>query len=254
MIGFFVKHNECHVIPEISIYNDENGLKKLIENIPYSQNKCSICLNNFVGNLSELPYYDLNKECLNKEWFQSRILILKCNHMFHLCCFTKHIKHQYENYMFSKFQLNINEEEYENNSLNNQLQLENENSLEIDVDTDITNLFDSEENFSFVEKECSDKECNKDCCDNNSECNDELIYNKELINDISEIISEVIYQTSDNNSELQSKTNDNESEYNTNDSKFNTFKMECPLCKDKLNCFSALSILEKYKLLLELYS
>ena len=41
---------------------------------------------------------------------------------------------------------------------------------------------------------------------------------------------------------------------NTNNSKYNSFKIECPLCKKKMNCFSTSSILEKYKLLLELYS
>lgn len=228
MIGFFVKSDSCHVIPAKSIHNDKNTLKQIIHGIPYSQTKCSICLNTFLENVSELSHYDLNNNCLNTEWFQSRLLILKCNHIFHLCCFTKHIKHQYEKYMFDKFELDINEEiDPTMLPLPDSVSSSSDHIMfKIDKDTtDDSILYEEDVLIESIKEElCKSSECNK----------------SNEYKTISESRSESYYDSENDNS--------------THNHKYNTFKMECPLCKDKLNCFSALTILEKYKMLLELYS
>jgi hypothetical protein len=45
-----------------------------------------------------------------------------------------------------------------------------------------------------------------------------------------------------------------ENSINTTNNSNNNFKVDCPLCKKKVNSFCTSSILEKYKILLELYS
>jgi len=238
MLGFFVTCKGCQVIPETSI---NSNLKEIIENIPYSQKQCSICLELFLNDY-KLPYYDLSKNCLNMEWFRSRLLILKCNHVFHLCCFTKRIKHQYESYMFSQFEININDE-IENNIDNTGntidscfMPLQESLVLRIDEQTNITNL-----------SELSDDVCKDLSIYSESDIEIDIL-DKETIEEITDIISKS--ENIKTNSEYYQSENDT----TTTNNKYKSFRMECPMCKDKLNGFDAQSILEKYKILLELYS
>lgn len=268
MLGFFIKRSKgCQVIPEISLDNNGN-LQNVINSIPYSQNKCSICLNDFLDNLSKISYYDITKECLNMEWFKSRILILKCNHIFHLCCFTRHIKHQYETYMFSKFEIDINEIESEiRSNIESEVESSEVESSEIGSEVEFTP--EVEQEFTpKVEQEIeriSEKQVIP--IENIIVINEQNVVSLDddtPITYISDDLPEIHQNKEDNDCTRISKEMTNEliqdiitntkSDTGTQNSKYGTFKMECPLCKDKMNCFLALSVLEKYKILLELYS
>ena len=88
MIGFYIKCGKCVVIQELSLYDKKHDFYQLLNNIPYSQKKCCFCLNDFIENIHLTTEYNKDKD-LNMDWFKSRIIILECNHIFHLCCFTK---------------------------------------------------------------------------------------------------------------------------------------------------------------------
>ena len=120
MIGFVIKSGKCNVIPELSLYDTTHDLYEILNNIPYSQATCCFCLNSFLNGINMKTDYNKDTDGLNMDWFKSRIIILKCNHIFHLCCFTKYIKHNYNEYIFANVEIDILNES-ENNSLSSSL-------------------------------------------------------------------------------------------------------------------------------------
>lgn len=285
MIGFFIKNNKCNVIPEMSLHDKKYDLYELLNNLPYYQQHCTFCLNDFLNKDSKMSIYSINTEGLNMDWFKSRILVLDCNHIFHLCCFTKYIKYHYNDYMFSKVNINDNSEsetsissssksltKSSSKSLTKSLtKFSSNNNINSDIidqniRTDLTLLFDVNDNNILYTSNENDILKNKDQEVLSSLKNYNNYLNKirqEQLETISQIEKED--EQSDCLSEIDeiikvdeiiSENNKSyyESENNTNNSKYNSFKIECPLCKKKMNCFSTSSILEKYKLLLELYS
>ena len=346
MIGFVIKSGKCNVIPELSLYDTTHDLYEILNNIPYSQGTCCFCLNSFLNGINTKKDYNKDTDGLNMDWFKSRIIVLKCNHIFHLCCFTKYIKHNYNEYIFANVEIDIVNES-ENNDLNSSLPNSLCSSENNDLNSRLSNsLCSSENNIKTIESKtsncssenniktiesktsnCSSENNNKseilsDLYDNlEQKTNNKIIWNKFLKKIINKEISDYcngenisnnsydnalcdikIYRDFlVNNNKLNenvlndnklnenvlnenvlnenvlndNKSNDNKSNenvlnnnneldniksyYETENSintsiNSNCFRVECPLCKKKVNSFCTSSILEKYKILLELYS
>lgn len=236
MIGFYIKNNRCVVIQELSLYDKNHDLHEILNNIPYNQKKCCFCLNEFLENVELTEQYKnengKNVEGLNLDWFNTRILLLNCNHIFHLCCFTKYIKSNYNEYIFSNINIdNINQNENNNN---------------------FTSISRSSSNTSRSSSKTSR------LSSNNLSIVEYFKYINNSIKDI-EINSEKSLETT---LPLPQKKNKNKSEsyYVTESSEIiessdgDGFVLDCPLCKKKVNNGCISSILDKYKLLLELYA
>ena len=315
MIGFVIKSGKCNVIPELSLYDTTHDLYEILNNIPYSQSTCCFCLNSFLNGENIKTDYNKDTDGLNMDWFKSRIIILKCNHIFHLCCFTKYIKHNYNEYIFANVEIDILNES-ENNSLSSSLSslCSSENKTS-DSSNSNSNCSSKHENF----KKFNDNNSNDNNVIDNNVIDFDIIKNKAVLwnrnknlteksynNDInlyydhlvnlrhiinssesneiksnerisSEIKSDVneIKSNERISSEIKSDVNeiksnvnksnelnelDNIKSYYETENSINTsvnsncFRVECPLCKKKVNSFCTSSILEKYKILLELYS
>ena len=280
MIGFYLQDEKCNVLPELSLYDKTHDLYELINNIPYSQATCCFCLNNFFNNINlktecsdlntkdlntkDLSKFVLNTEGLNMDWFKSRIIVLNCNHIFHLCCFTKYIKNNYTEYIFSNVNININD--------NIELRPNISRCL-----SDLSDLSNSKSEYSILKNdsdinenlsnmgECLHKNINNTNSTVDSiESYNQMLSNKNLseesynyvLNNIKiyyEYINNLVNESNDesNKSEIRSFY---ESEISNNTDISICFKIDCPLCKKKVNNTSISFILEKYKLLLELYT
>ena len=154
MIGFVIKSGKCNVIPELSLYDTTHDLYEILNNIPYSQSTCCFCLNSFLNSENIKTDYNKDTDGLNMDWFKSRIIILKCNHIFHLCCFTKYIKHNYNEYIFANVEIDIVNES-ENNSLSSSLSslCSSENN---DLNSRLSNsLYSSENKIKTIESKTS---------------------------------------------------------------------------------------------------
>jgi hypothetical protein len=342
MIGFVIKSGKCNVIPELSLYDTTHDLYEILNNIPYSQSTCCFCLNSFLNGENIKTDYNKDTDGLNMDWFKSRIIILKCNHIFHLCCFTKYIKHNYNEYIFANVEIDILNES-ENNSLSSSLSslCSSENKTS-DSSNSNSNCSSKHENFKkFNDNNSNDNNVidnnviDNNVIDNNvidfdiiknkavlwnrnknltekSYNNDINLYYDHLVNlrhiinssesneiksnerisseiksDVNEIksnerisseIKSDVNEIKSNeriSSEIKSDVNeiksnvnksnelnelDNIKSYYETENSINTsvnsncFRVECPLCKKKVNSFCTSSILEKYKILLELYS
>ena len=298
MIGFVIKSGKCNVIPELSLYDTTHDLYEILNNIPYSQSTCCFCLNSFLNGENIKTDYNKDTDGLNMDWFKSRIIILKCNHIFHLCCFTKYIKHNYNEYIFANVEIDILNES-ENNSLSSSLSslCSSENKTSVSSNSN-SNCSSKHENF----KKFNDNNSNDNNVIDNNVIDFDIIKNKDIIwnrnknlteksynNDINLYYDHLvnlrhIINSSESNeiksnerisSEIKSDVNeiksnvnksnelnelDNIKSYYETENSINTsvnsncFRVECPLCKKKVNSFCTSSILEKYKILLELYS
>ena len=298
MIGFVIKSGKCNVIPELSLYDTTHDLYEILNNIPYSQSTCCFCLNSFLNGENIKTDYNKDTDGLNMDWFKSRIIILKCNHIFHLCCFTKYIKHNYNEYIFANVEIDILNES-ENNSLSSSLSslCSSENKTS-DSSNSNSNCSSKHENF----KKFNDNNSNDNNVIDNNVIDFDIIKNKAVLwnrnknlteksynNDINLYYDHLvnlrhIINSSESNeiksnerisSEIKSDVNeiksnvnksnelnelDNIKSYYETENSINTsvnsncFRVECPLCKKKVNSFCTSSILEKYKILLELYS
>ena len=277
MIGFYLHDEKCNIIPELSLYDKTHDLYALINNIPYSQATCCFCLNDFLNDInlktecSDCKFV-LNTDGLNMDWFKSRIVVLNCNHIFHLCCFIKYIKNNYTEYIFSN--VNIN-----NININDNIELRPNISRSL---SDLSLLSNSKSEYSKSEYnilkndsdineilsnmgECLHKNINNtnstvDSIESYNQMSSnknlsEESYNYELSNIkiYYEYLNNLINESNDesNKSEIRSFY---ESEISNNTDISICFKIVCPLCKKKVNNISISSILEKYKLLLELYT
>ena len=289
MIGFYLQDEKCNVLPELSLYDKTHDLYELINNIPYSQATCCFCLNDFFNNINlktecsdlntkdlntkDLSKFVLNTEGLNMDWFKSRIVVLNCNHIFHVCCFIKYIKNNYTEYIFSN--VNIN-----NISINDNIELDPNISRSLSdksVLSVLSDLSNSKSEYSILKNdsdineilfnmgECLHKNINNTNSTVDSiESYNQMSSNKNLseesynyglsnIKIYYEYLNNLINESNDesNKSEIRSFY---ESEISNNTDISICFKIDCPLCKKKVNNISISSILEKYKLLLELYT
>ncbi len=286
MIGFYLQDEKCNVLPELSLYDKTHDLYELINNIPYSQATCCFCLNDFFNNINlktecsdlntkdlntkDLSKFVLNTEGLNMDWFKSRIVVLNCNHIFHVCCFIKYIKNNYTEYIFSN--VNIN-----NISINDNIELDPNISRSLSDKSVLSDLSNSKSEYSILKndsdineilfnmEECLHKNINNTNSTVDSiESYNQMSSNKNLseesynyglsnIKIYYEYLNNLINESNDesNKSEIRSFY---ESEISNNTDISICFKIDCPLCKKKVNNISISSILEKYKLLLELYT
>jgi len=285
MIGFYLEDEKCNVLPELSLYDKTHDLYEIIHNIPYSQATCCFCLSNFFNNINlktectNLNKFVLNTDGLNMDWFKSRIIVLKCNHIFHLCCFAKYVKHKYTEYIFSNIDINnIND--------NNEIYPSISRSLSDRSNKSKSGKSNSKSEYSKSEYSKSEYSILK-----NDSALDEIISNmgeylhKNIDNTNSTVDSIESYNKISSNKNLSEEsykhalsniriyyeylnnlTNDlidesNKSEvrsfYESGSVDIDTnicFKIDCPLCKKKVNNIDISSILEKYKILLELYA
>jgi len=306
MIGFYLQDEKCNVLPELSLYDKTHDLYELINNIPYSQATCCFCLNDFFNNINlktecsdlntkdlntkdlntkdlntkdlntkdlntkDLSKFVLNTEGLNMDWFKSRIVVLNCNHIFHVCCFIKYIKNNYTEYIFSN--VNIN-----NININDNIELDPNISRSLSDKSVLSDLSNSKSEYSILKndsdineilfnmEECLHKNINNTNSTVDSiESYNQMSSNKNLseesynyglsnIKIYYEYLNNLINESKDesNKSEIRSFY---ESEISNNTDISICFKIGCPLCKKKVNNISISSILEKYKLLLELYT
>jgi hypothetical protein len=219
MIGFVIKSGKCNVIPELSLYDTTHDLYEILNNIPYSQSTCCFCLNSFLNSENIKTDYNKDIDGLNMDWFKSRIIILKCNHIFHLCCFTKYIKHNYNEYIFANVEIDIVNES-ENNSLSSSLSslCSSEIKTSDSKTNSNSNCSSKHENFKkFNDNNSNDNNSN----DNNSNDNNVIASNSNDNNEsnkikwknlLREIIHKKINDFKINNCEQNS--NDNNSNNN----------------------------------------
>ena len=253
------------------------------------------------------------------DWFKSRIVVLNCNHIFHVCCFIKYIKNNYTEYIFSN--VNIN-----NISINDNIELDPNISRSLSDKSVLSDLSNSKSEYSILKndsdineilfnmEECLHKNINNtnstvdsiesynQMSSNNSKSEYSILKNDSDINEILFNMEECLHKNINNTNstvdsiesynQMSSNKNLSEESYNyglsnikiyyeylnnlinesndeSNKSEIRSFyeseisnntdisicfKIDCPLCKKKVNNISISSILEKYKLLLELYT
>lgn len=282
MIGFYIDNGKCIVIPELSLYDKTHDLHELLNNIPYSQKKCSFCLNDFIKNIEVKKIYNKDnkdKQGLNMDWFKSRIIILNCHHIFHLCCFTKYIKYNYTEYMFSNIN-NTSDHEYNssissslnngsnsNSSKYNKSEGINYSNLNILSNIKCYNISETDsviDSINSYEKKISNKNLSDKSYDS-ALCDIKKYYEylENLINKTDKDENNNKKDETDKLNVIDDEKEDNyenefksyyETETSISTNNTNCFKINCPLCKKKVNSSSTSSILDKYKILLELYS